>query len=621
MLKKITLLGLKNLLVIALLFAGHSLFSQADSTFRVGIIPYKSKKKVKATFEPLMEYVGQKLSSTASVELMQEEEIGFQLANGELDLGIFTIFPYLKTKLEFPELSVTMSHQVEGNSSYTGCIAVRKGEGITSLMDLKGKKFTFVKSSSTSGYRIPKGIFNELGISLDSFFLSIDFSRNHVKSVEMLLAKATDGIAIDERGFADLIPEEREKLELLSNYKIPYHAYVFSPKLSPERKEEIRQVMLGAHKDPKTEELFDNPLEVEQWIPQSDESYNYIRRYLGIIRVPPKVHISYDIRPTAKERLDQNGDVVSLIKERMMNKLKETRRFSAVSLGPDPSAIQTSVTMSLIEGRYHYNLYLRDSLIHESDANQDELLNELPDEFSHALLNALPIYTEILTDGNQWFVTYGINDGMNLEKYAFSTLNEAGSWYRLTKKELGKITQLNTYLIPNDDFFSGKKIRIQYKSPNKKAGFLGRDTSVGESGFWDNLDNRWGVVGLIVAFLTLALGSYLSRKKKKRFRELLLESNNLLSQYISDASRMDDRLLTLRERATKSLEKGFITENQFLIVKHRLDEVDQVLEQYFEVKEQLDPEVKEEMLQILQSEIMTEKSFVRIISLLKKSRG
>ncbi len=52
---------------------------------------------------------------------------------------------------------------------------------------------------------------------------------------------------------------------------------MFAPGLNAERKEELKNVLFNAHKDPEVRSLFDNPLDVTQIVPKYDDYYK-IRR-------------------------------------------------------------------------------------------------------------------------------------------------------------------------------------------------------------------------------------------------------------------------------------------------------------------------------------------------------
>ena len=55
---------------------------------------------------------------------------------------------------------------------------------------------------------------------------------------------------------------------------------------------------------------------------------------------------------------------------------------------------------------------------------------------------------------------------------------------------------------------------------------------------------------------------------------MLTETNVLLKSYYEDKIKLDQKLDELKDTIGTELEKGYITENQFLILKHKLDEVE-----------------------------------------------
>jgi phosphonate transport system substrate-binding protein len=65
---------------------------------------------------------------------------------------------------------------------YYSVISVKKGSGITSLADLKGRSFAFVEPASTSGHLVPKTELMKAGIMPDRD-MRTRFAGNHAASL------------------------------------------------------------------------------------------------------------------------------------------------------------------------------------------------------------------------------------------------------------------------------------------------------------------------------------------------------------------------------------------------------------------------------------------------------
>ena len=95
--------------------------------------------------------------------------------------------------------------KVNNATSYTGYIVAKKGSGISSIEDLKGKSFGFVDKKSASGYVYPKAALIENGKDPETFFGSTRFLGSHNKVIDAVLngevqAGATYSEAFDAAG-------------------------------------------------------------------------------------------------------------------------------------------------------------------------------------------------------------------------------------------------------------------------------------------------------------------------------------------------------------------------------------------------------------------------------------
>lgn len=79
---------------------------------------------------------------------------------------------------------------------YYSTILVRKDSKISSLQQLKGKKFAFVDKKSSSGFLYPEVHFKKQGIDPTKFFGEVVYSGNHDASIKLLAEKKVDAVAV-----------------------------------------------------------------------------------------------------------------------------------------------------------------------------------------------------------------------------------------------------------------------------------------------------------------------------------------------------------------------------------------------------------------------------------------
>ncbi len=610
--------------VIAFLLAGTL---NAQNELRVGIIKYKSEEKVLETFTPLFNYVAEKLDKELRLEIVEDGDLGYHLSNDVYDIGLFTVFPYLKAKGDFPELHVFATHTVNNSDYYDGSILVNRSSEIKELHELKGKRFLFVKPTSTSGYKYPKGILTENDMDIEhGYFDSYDFTYNHSASLDSLLNNKTDGIAIDRKYFLEN-PDKGKLLEL-STYKVPYHAYVLAPGISPELEEKIKNILFNAHKDPSAKAIFQNPLNVTSVIPEDDNYYNLIRRYLRITRVKPALKLELDPRGQAEEVLNKNSDLLQLMKSKIELGVYSSHRFSE-----EPYKNQKyfeKITCSLFQvgdQLYHYQILLNDRLIDQGeDVPQSSLIGYLPKKIKDDALRNLPIDAHLYFNGIDWFLSYGKEDGINLEDYEFHFYPETSRTFILKGEDVSKLTALNTHFESDERFKKNANVKIIY-SPEKEITIEDEDPTelntynIFSSSFWKS--NYWDKLGLIfgVAFALVSalIGRYLTKRKKERFKDLLYETNELIKELVQGQYEMETRIIEQREKIGTLLDNGSINENQFLILKNRISDVQNILDGMKPKEIDLTPEQKEEFEKIVEDGKITEKEFLKILNILKKN--
>ena len=544
-------------------------------TLRVGIIKYKTEEKLMNTYIPMIDYIGKQMGIPAKLIIVDGDKLGYDLVQGKYDLGIFKPFPYLQSKVNFPELEVFASHLVGNNNYSDGVILTKKESKIEYLTQLKNKKFLFIKPTSTSGYRYPKGIFKEYNIDIDQEFFIYDFSYDHGKAIDALVNNEVDGIAVSLDAFLKRKDLKIENFNILNEYKVPHHAYVFSPSLDSLIQENIKEIMFSSYKTPEGRILFENPLNINRWEVQDDNYYNYLRRYLRIMRVKPAIDVVLNLKESAKTHLSTKGDIIDIIKDNLQNELISTQRFSK-KVSKTNMTNKVSVTLSMIkDDSFHYQIYLNDDRIAESDIKEELLINQLPKILTASVLIHDNVVTELLSNEQQSFITFGKHDGLNLTNYTFTAIDKNNNEEQL---EVTTMTDLNTSF-SNADLPQGTQVIVKYTTDEHAASQVSLLEQIDAGNFWK--DNFWDKLGLFVGVLLATISGFIgwifNKRKKRRFQNMLTQTNILLKSYYEDKIKLDQKFDELKDTISNELEKGYISENQFLILKHKLDEVEQNL--------------------------------------------
>ncbi len=619
--KRIPLVSASIVLLLFLPF-GYPGNSFAQDTLHIGIIRFKTPELVLQTYEPLFEKVAKELDRVVSLKLVDETDLGYTLNEGMFDIGIFPPFAYLRSKEDFPDLAVFGSHLIGGSDQFDGAIMTLQTAPIQKILDLRGKRMMFVKPSSTSGFLFPKGVLKEHQIDIEAGDLSFEFSGGHDLSLMALLNHKVDAIAVDKRAVSEM-DSLIEQVKVIFPYSIPYHAYVFSPKLDQEIRNQIKTSIFQAHKNPLLKGLFPNSLGISQWSPQNDSYYNPLRRFLRFVRVKPTLKLTIEVKNQASEAFKSKGDLLDLLRDNLANELRETHRFLVTNITHQNHYHSLDLDISLIDEAYHCQIYLDDKRIeYFTDISLDQFVDEVPMGITKAVLDEFVIESEILHTGEEWFITFGTNDGLTTEDYQFTLVKSDETTQALHAEHILSIDPLNTYLSPSLPLGEGDKLIIGYRGTefeNSLHSNMPGEIEPEES-FWQNKDNQWGVIGLVVTLIGVIIGSFFSTRKKKRFRTMLYESNKLLLEYIQGRYKLDNEIIAHKDKINQFLEKGYISENQYLILRNRVDDIHHLINQIMNHPEDLELSLRKEVEDIIQDGVITEKEYSRLVAMVQKNK-
>ncbi len=599
-------------------------FGLSQEKLQVGIVLYKSQEKVEQTFQPMMDYVASKMDREAEIHIVHEDDLAYYLEDGTYDIGIFTVFPYLKEKADFPDLKVFATHHVNGKDHFYGTILASKESGIENWQELVGKRFRFVKPTSTSGFKYPKGVLEEHSIDVDHGALEYDFAGGHEEAIRALLSNEVDAIAVDETRLGKIEGISKDQFIELERFRVPYHAYVMSPKLDTAVSKKIASIFGGAHRDPATRALWDNPLGITRWELKKDEYYNVIRRYLRIIRVQPEVDINITSTDNAKKKLEVLGDVKTVMERRIRRYLAESNRFSNKHTHTAEYAI--NLDLAVTGDHFSYQVKINDEYITDGEVYPDSINTTIPRVTALSLLKKAVINTNLLFNGEEWFITYGFNDGLNLEDYEFSIMDKRGRRIPIADTEIDKIDELNIFFNEDDQFYKDAPVQIQY-GKEIKVEFEEDVTDIGtynifSRNFWNQ--NYWDKLGLIggivVAIISAIIGKVVSDRKKKRFKNILYQTNNLIKEYVDGHYKLEAKLIDQKEKISEALEQGHINENQFLILKQRIEDMQNIVEIHHQGDVSITDNDANEISRMVKDGTVTEKDFSRIMSILSKSK-
>jgi phosphonate transport system substrate-binding protein len=213
-----TMLRYFSCLILSLLTLLSPLSATAKEPLRLGVGLFQpDKEKNDATYQPLAAYLANKLGRDVKLRTVDSwEGLAKSLANGETDLALMGPWGYVLANHEAGAQAIS-TILYDGKPEYFAIMVTHPKSGIKTVADLKGKTFAFGDKGSTSGYLIPLHYFMTQGITPETYFSKVlytkhqaietqvtqglldagaDYNRNRNAMIEEGLIKADQSVVI-----------------------------------------------------------------------------------------------------------------------------------------------------------------------------------------------------------------------------------------------------------------------------------------------------------------------------------------------------------------------------------------------------------------------------------------
>ena len=157
-----------------------TLAAEKLDTLRFGLLPTEDALEVVRQFQGIADHVGKKVglptktwvsqSFNALIEAMQAERIDVSFVGG----GQYVLARNMKM-----DVVPVVVAKINGRTYYKSCIVTQPNSSIKTLNDLKGKSFSFVAPTSTSGGIAPQYYLRKNGINPEKDFESFVWAGKH----------------------------------------------------------------------------------------------------------------------------------------------------------------------------------------------------------------------------------------------------------------------------------------------------------------------------------------------------------------------------------------------------------------------------------------------------------
>jgi serine/threonine-protein kinase len=198
--------------------------------------------------EPLRRWLEKALDRPVSVAIASSYgDLQARLLNGEFEVAALPPYLYVETKQKEPRLELIATKLVEGSSGNDSILYVSDVSNISEIAQLKGKRFCFPDSKSTTGYLFPRLAFKKAGLDPDKDIVP-HLSGSHMQAMRDLLNGVCEAAATYSGGFlaADRagVPVARaHQLAIIG--RSPHDAMVVRVGMAAKERDRIREALLS----------------------------------------------------------------------------------------------------------------------------------------------------------------------------------------------------------------------------------------------------------------------------------------------------------------------------------------------------------------------------------------
>ncbi|EPR43827.1 phosphonate ABC transporter, periplasmic phosphonate binding protein [Desulfovibrio sp. X2] len=255
------------------------------TTVRMGVIPTEGAADTAKRFKPLTDHLQKVLGVPVEVYTASDYAgIITAMANKHIELAYFGPKSYVEASEKAGAQAVAMEVSTDGTPGYYGIIISKKGSGIKTMADAKGKTFAFTDPNSTSGFLVPNVLFaRDMKVKPQDYFSEVRFSGSHGAS---MLAVKNGGIQVAATNTEDLARMEEKGALSPDDFNIIWKSDLIPGSPYAVRRdlpESFKAAFCGALMFYNSDKAGLEKLQIGGFVPADDTSYDIVR-YLNKLK-------------------------------------------------------------------------------------------------------------------------------------------------------------------------------------------------------------------------------------------------------------------------------------------------------------------------------------------------
>lgn len=247
-----------------------------------GVIPVAGSTSMKENFSGLTDHLSKKLGIEVDLQLAGDyTAVITGMQHKHLDFAYFGPESYVQAnKRANAEVIVSEVGIETGLPGYKGIILTKKGSGLNTLEDIKGKTWAFTSSQSTSGTLVPTVMFFKKGIDPQKYFSKVVYSGGHEASILSVKAGKIDAASTNtldySRGVGKAWKDEDFNKIWVSDL-IPASPMAVRGDLPESLKKAIKEAFLSYDDKAGLEKL-----KIKGYVEAQDSTYDAIRDLMDV---------------------------------------------------------------------------------------------------------------------------------------------------------------------------------------------------------------------------------------------------------------------------------------------------------------------------------------------------
>jgi phosphonate transport system substrate-binding protein len=278
---------LKALVTIALVTCLPAAVLAAPSDWpkklTIGLIPTESSSHITDRYDNLAKYLEKKLG--IPVVLKTSTDYGGVITAMQfkhIDVAYYGPKSYVEAALRANAECFVLEVLEDGTQGYHGVIITKKGSGINSIKDAKGKVWAFTDPNSTSGTLVPTVYFvKDLKLDPEKYFSRVIYSGGHEASIMSVKGGKIDIASTNDldmdRGNGKLWNNEKDFNVIWTSKLIPGSPMAYRKDLPLSLKKALKEAFVS-YKD--KDGL--KQLKLKGYAPASDDLYDPIRDQIEV---------------------------------------------------------------------------------------------------------------------------------------------------------------------------------------------------------------------------------------------------------------------------------------------------------------------------------------------------